>query len=212
MSDILKHIFLDEELVKRIRGKLPCMFKIAEMDISRGRRVGMEVGVLREQIIVAMLIYKFGEDKVITDIPTNELQTDVILKAHDNPISIKTKTGSGFSGIKLVWTVDWKMVESFCRNYYPTHDTLFVNVNWNKRGVFAYIPLNVHREIFRHLGIDSYVKRPKKGTNPRGVEISSKALKLCLEHTNTRKINIEWECNNLKKYTPYIRWVKLWAE
>ena len=211
MADLLSEIFLDEKLVDRVKRRLPCMFKIAEMDISRGGRVGMEVGVLREQIIIALLIYKFGEDNVITDIPTNEPQTDVKLRGHDNPISIKTKTGSGLSGVKLVWTVDWRMVEEFCSNYYPTHDTLFINVNWNKRGVFAYVPLSVHREVFEYLGRASYIKQPKRGTNPRGVEISSKALKLCLEHADTKKIDIIWQCDDVVEYSPYNRWVELWA-
>lgn len=212
MADLLSRIFLDEGLADRIRRKLPCMFKIAEMDVSRGGKVGMEVGVLREQIIIALLMYKFGKDNVITNIPANEPQTDVKLKGHDNPISIKTKTGSGFSGVKLIWTVDWEMVERFSKSYYPNHDTLFISVNWGKSGVFAYIPLNVHREIFERLGRSSYIKQPKKGTNPRGVEISSTALKLCLEHTHTKKISIIWKCNSVIKYSPYDRWVKLWAD
>ena len=211
MADLLTQLFIDEQMVDRIKRKLPCMFKMAELEISRGGRVGMEVGVLREQIIIALLIYKFGEDNVKTEVPVNEPQTDVEVVGHDNPISIKTKTGSGFSGVKLIWTVDWEMVDEFCRNYSPTHDTLYVNVNWNRTGVFAYIPLEVHREVFQELGRELYIKQPKKGTNPRGVEISSKALRLCIEHSKTKKINIDWECHDTREYKPYDRWVELWA-
>jgi len=51
----------------------------------------MEVGSLRERIIVALLIYKFGEENVKTDIPITEPEVDV--KLFNQPISIKTITG-----------------------------------------------------------------------------------------------------------------------
>jgi hypothetical protein len=73
----------------------------------------MEVGGLRERIIVALLIYKFGKENVITNIPITFPEADVILKGHYNPISIKTKSGKGLSGVKIVWTVDWQKVEEF---------------------------------------------------------------------------------------------------
>jgi len=209
-KDLLKELFEDQILVEKIKRKLPYLFKIAEISVSRGGKVGMEVGVLREQIIIALLIHKFGYEAVNTQIPANQREVDVILRGHKNPISIKTKTGKGYSGVKLIWTVDWEQVEEFFENFYPQTDMLFVNVVWNGNGFFAYIPLEVQKEVFSTLGRERYIKLPKKGTNPRGIEISSTALKMCLKHSYL--IPIEWKLKKGISYNPYQRWVKLWEE
>ena len=52
----------------------------------------MEVGSVREKIIIALLIYKFGEENTKTDISITESEVDVAL--FNNPISIKTISGS----------------------------------------------------------------------------------------------------------------------
>jgi hypothetical protein len=49
-------IFEDEVLRERIKSKLPHLFSIAELESSRARRVEMEVGSLREKILIALLI------------------------------------------------------------------------------------------------------------------------------------------------------------
>ncbi|WP_340694612.1 ThaI family type II restriction endonuclease [Hydrogenobacter thermophilus] len=179
--------------------------------MSRGGKVGMEAGTLRERVVVAMLKYYFGEHKVKEpDIITHEV--DVILEGHSNPISIKTKTGRGYSGVKLVWTVDWKKVDEFVEIYKPKADILFSRINWDGIGEFCYIPLKLQLELFGKYG-GLYFKKPKKETNPRGVEISSDVLQ---EAVATAKnmgyvIDIYWKTANIG-YDPYKRWIDLWAE
>ncbi|MBC8527268.1 MAG: ThaI family type II restriction endonuclease [Candidatus Cloacimonetes bacterium] len=56
MSSRLIKIFEDEKLIKRIKTHLPYLFQIAELESSRAGKIGMEVGSLREKIIVALLI------------------------------------------------------------------------------------------------------------------------------------------------------------
>ena len=70
MSSRLIEIFEDTKLVNRIKNKLPYLFQLAELESSRAGKIGMEVGSLRERIIIALLIYKFGEANVETNIPT----------------------------------------------------------------------------------------------------------------------------------------------
>jgi len=125
---------------------------------------------------------------------------------------MKTKYKGGYSGVKLIWTVDWKRVEEFYKIYKPKTDLLFVSVNWNKKGVFAYIPFEVQLKIFNSLGREGYIKLPKKGRNPRGVEISPLALKECLKSPLTRKIEIDWKLPDFPFYNPYQRWVELWEK
>ena len=84
MPSRLGEIFKDERLVENIRKRLPYLFQLAELESSRAGKVGMEVGSLRERIIVALLIYKFGEENVETEIPITEPEVDVRL--FGNPI------------------------------------------------------------------------------------------------------------------------------
>jgi len=60
MSSRLIEVFEDKKLVEKIKDKLPYLFQLAELESSRAGKTGMEVGSLRERIIVALLIYKFG--------------------------------------------------------------------------------------------------------------------------------------------------------
>lgn len=103
MSSRLIEIFEDEPLVEKIKKRLPYLFQLAELESSRAGRIGMEVGSLRERIIVALLIYKFGEANVETEIAITEPEVDVRL--FGQPVSIKTITRKGFSGVKLIWIV-----------------------------------------------------------------------------------------------------------
>jgi len=68
MTDIIE-LFSDDKIVKRIQDKLPKLFHIADLESQRAGKIGMEVGSVRERIIVSLLIYKFGEKNVETAIP-----------------------------------------------------------------------------------------------------------------------------------------------
>ncbi len=169
----------------------------------------MEAGSIRERIIVALLIYKFGEANVESEIPITESGVDV--KLFGEPISIKTITGNSFSGVKLIWTVDPEKSKQFSEEYYPDFDMLLVQINWGKEGGFYYIPVKAQENLFDKIGRDKYIKLPKAGTNPRGVEITKEALTSLVEDTETKVIKINWQRSEIK-FNPYKRWVDLWKE
>lgn len=79
MSKRLIEIFKDEKIVERIKRRLPYLFQLAELESSRAGKTGMEVGSVREKIIVALLIFKFGESNVETEIPITEPEVDARL-------------------------------------------------------------------------------------------------------------------------------------
>lgn len=106
----IAELFTDNRIVVRIQERLPSLFHLAELESSRGGKVGMEVGSVREKIIIALLIYKFGEYNVETDIPTT--QPDVDVKVFHEPISVKTITGERLNAVKLIWTVDKKRLRN----------------------------------------------------------------------------------------------------
>ena len=68
MSSRLIEIFEDAKLVNRIKNKLPYLFQLAELESSRAGKIGMEVGSLRERVIIDLIIYKFGEANVKIEI------------------------------------------------------------------------------------------------------------------------------------------------
>jgi len=209
MSGRWKQIFEDERLVKKIQRRLPYLFQLAELESSRAGKIGMEVGSLRERIIVALLICKFGEANVDTEIPITEPEVDVQL--FGEPISIKTVTGKGFSGVKLIWTVDTQKAKEFRETYNPHCDILLVQINWNDIGGFYYIPLKAQKRLFDRIGRERYIILPKPGTNPREVEITKEALSSLVEDEMSKVIEISWQKTRID-YNPYKRWVDYWRE
>ena len=77
----------------------------------------MQVGSIRENIIIALLIYKFGHKNIDTNIPITKKEMDV--KLYGQPISMKTITGRLLTGIKMILTVDPISALEFMRNYKP---------------------------------------------------------------------------------------------
>jgi len=179
------------------------------LESSRAGKVGMEVGSLREKIIIALLIYKFGEENVETEIPITEPEIDV--KLFGEPISIKTITGKSLSGVKLIWTVDAQKAREFRESYYPHCDILLIQINWGSTGGFYYIPLESQGKLFDRIGRNRYIKLPKLGTNPRGVEITKDALTSLVKDDLSRVIEINWQKTKID-YNPYKRWVDYWRE
>jgi len=209
MSGHLVEIFEDKKLVEKIQRRLPYLFQIAELENSRAGKTGMEVGSVRERIIVALLIYKFGEANVETEIPITEPEVDA--KLFGKPVSIKTITSKSFGGVKLIWTVDAQKAKEFRENYYPHCDILLVQINWNDTGGFYYIPLAVQKKIFDKTGRENYIKLPKVGTNPRGVEITKESLVSLVNDKESKNIVINWQKIKVE-FNSFKRWVDLWRE
>lgn len=166
----------------------------------------MEVGSLRERILVALFIYQFGEQNVKTDLPITEPEADVYV--FNQAFSIKTL--SSLSGLKLIWTVDAQNALEFRKTYKPSCDMIFVHINWEKEGGLYHISTKVQLDVFEQIGREEYIKLPKKGTNPRGVEMTGKALKMLLKHPQTQKNSVNWTKQDIE-FDTFERWVELWA-
>jgi len=208
MSSRLEEIFEDDRIIEKIKNRLPYLFHLAELESSRAGKIGMEVGSLRERIIVALLIYKFGKANVETEIPITEPEVD--LQVFGEPVSIKTITG-GFNGVKLIWTVDAHKAKEFREAYYPHCDILLIQINWNNTGGFYYIPLEAQKIFFDREGSEKYIKLPKPGTNPRGVEITKEALSSLVDDERSKVIKIIWQRTKVD-FDPYKRWVDYWKD
>ncbi len=82
--------------------------------------------------------------------------------------------------------MDTQKAREFRETYYPRCDILLVQINWGGVGGFYYIPVEAQQKLFDRIGRNKYIKLPKPGTNPRGVEISRKALS-ALESTGGKQ-------------------------
>ena len=205
MANKLLEIFGDKKLIEKIKKRLPYLFQLAEVESSRAGKIGMEVGSVREKVVTALLIHKFGEKNVETEVPITEAEVDV--KLFGEPISVKTITG--FGGVKLIWTVDAQKALEFRQHYKPSCDILLVQIDWGKTGGFYYIPQDVQKKILAELGRENYIKLPKAGTNPRGAELTKEALLKLLNDSGTKSIQINWQKTKID-YNPYKRWVDHW--
>jgi hypothetical protein len=88
---------------------------------------------------------------------------------------------------------------------------LLVQVNWVNTGGFYLFSKESQIEILEKLGRAEYIKLPKAGTNPRGVELSAKALDALSQHPQTLKFPIQWQ-RTIAEYNPYRRWLDFWQE
>lgn len=203
----IAEIFQTQSFVNKVKSKLPKLFHLAELESSRAGKIGMEVGSVREKVITSLFLYKFGQENVQTELPITEAETDVIV--FNTPISIKTITGKNFGGIKLIWTVDAQKALEFSKSYKPSCDMVLVQIKWNAPGGFYYIPIEAQKEIMNELTREKYIKLPKAGTNPRGVEMSSIAMKSLVEHNQTHKITIDWKKEKIE-FNPFKKWIEHW--
>ncbi len=203
----IQTLFEDRVIISKIKRKLAQLFQIAEVESSRAGKIGMEVGSVREKIIISLLIHYFGRENIDADLPITEPEADVLLNGQK--MSIKTITGNG--GVKAVWTVDAQSARNFINNYTPWCDIIFAQIFWgNNKGGLYLIPLNAQRAVFRDFGKERYLKMPKAGTNPRGVEFSGEAVKSLLSHQETKHIQIDWKKTE-NHINIYQRWVDYWA-
>jgi hypothetical protein len=208
----ISYIFSERSIRERIKEKLPKLFAIAELESSRAGRIGMEVGSMREQILIALLVYAFGEQNVDDDIPITKYEEDV--KVFGKPVSIKTITGGG--GIKAVWTVDPQRARKFYDSYKCSCDMLLAIIRWNdggrhRDGGLYFIPREVQEKVLEAMGKAAYLNVPKLDTNPRGVEISREAIESMIRHKETLRVEIEWK-KGVSRHKTYRRWLELWKE
>jgi hypothetical protein len=208
MANQINKLFTDEKIIAKIQLKLPRLFRQAELETTRGGKIGMEVGTLREKIIIGLLIYVFGKENIETEIGVNEPESDV--KISGDSFSIKTLSGS-LNGLKLIWTVDAEMAIKFSKKYLPSCDIIFVHINWDKQGGFFCIPKSAQLSILEEIGRGNYIKLPKAGRNPRGVEMTGIALKNLIDHKDTYKIFVNWQKENIT-FNSITRWVELWEQ
>jgi len=209
MESRVPELFEDALLVDKVKRRLPHLFHYAERDSSRAGKVGMEVGSLRERILVSLLIYKFGRPNVETDLPITEHEVDVRVFSQGLSIKTLTTTTARIGGVKAIWTVDAERALKFVNEFTPRCDYLVAHIMWDDTGGLYFVPLEAQELVFADLGHTGYFKLPKKGTNPRGVEVTAQAVGRLVQHPLCLSIPISWKRPG-GEYDQYERWVEYW--
>lgn len=212
MTSVYNKLFDDGLIVKRVKNKLPHLFQLAELESSRNGKIGMEIGSVRERILIALLMYKFGIDIVNSDIPITAPEVDVIVDG--TPLSIKTMTTNTgrWSSIKLIWTVDAHKALEFKNKYIPSCDMLVAKICWNGEGKLLLFSKESQCKIINKIGRDRYIKLPKENTNARGVEITAEALSMLENYEDTRSIDINFKREKIDYREIYTKWLDAWRE
>jgi hypothetical protein len=149
---VYNKLFDDKLVVKRVKNKLPHLFQLAELESSRNGKLGMEIGSVRERILIALLMYKFGIDIVDPNIPITAPEIDVIV--NNEPLSIKTMTtqSRSWTPIKLIWTVDRQKALEFKDNYQPTCAMMVAKICWNSQGKLLLFSKKSQLEVLNLIG------------------------------------------------------------
>lgn len=212
MSSVYDKLFDDNLIVKRVKNKLPHLFQLAELESSRNGKMGMEIGSVRERILIALLMYKFGIDIVDPDIPITAPEVDVYVD--NTPLSIKTVTTTNdrYGSVKLIWTVDPSKALEFKNTYTPFCDMLLAKIKWGSNGKLLLFSKESQLKVLNDIGRDRYIKLPKAKTNSRGVEITNEALMLLEKRDDTRVIDINFIREKIDYREVYTKWLDAWID
>ena len=198
-----QHWIDNQDFQNKVKNNLPMLFRKAELETMRGGKIGMEVGVIRERIIVSLLLSAFGQDNILTEVAASENSKDV--EVFGDEISIKTFTNNNYEGVKVFWASDNTIIKETCNKFKPKSNILLAQIKWgcNEGGVF-YIPVEVQNEIFNRVGVGNYLKINNR--NNRGISINKDILKEMINHPSTSRIEIKWG-NPEIEYNVYDRWI-----
>lgn len=168
----------------------------------------METGTLREQILIALFIHKFGRENIKLGGITEEHDVEVF----GYPISIKTaKSSSGVPPLKVWWGSDNAKAAEFKSRYHPSSILMIAVIKWGRFGELALVPQEVQENLFEKIGPENYL-RVQVGTNNRGIEIPRGVVAQLLNNPLTKKISIYWQEPSLEEveWIPYLQWLDYW--
>jgi len=88
---------------------------------------------------------------------------------------------------------------------------MYAQINWDGEGGLFLFPRETQQKVLNDLGRDAYIKLPAIGTNPRGVEITTNAVRQLAAQPDSLRLPIQWEEQAIA-YDPHKRWIDLWQE
>lgn len=158
--------------------------KIDEQNIVGGK-LTPSINTIREYALTAGLKIFFGEENVET-IKKNQKIIDVIFYGHKFSIKHADCTSSSVPRIVVKWGDN--DIQEFIENYSPGYPMILIAYKYGKDGsLFYIIPPKVQIEIFETITKDKFFK-----VGGRGVQIKDEAVKLLLNHPETKSFDVTW--------------------
>lgn len=201
----MNELFESTTYVTTIQKGLPALFHVANEESTRGGKIGMEVGSLRERILIALLFVFYGKNRVSDNVSITDTEADVLL----DKAKLSVKTSTNVHKFKLKWTANRSAASNFVSSYKPSCHLLYGYIKWNDWGGLYFISKEIQNEVFNQIGKEKYLKVPNDGTNNRGIEIDPVACEMLINHKATLKIPIKWIPPHID-YNPVDRWVGEW--
>lgn len=178
-------IFGNNDFIKKIQKRLPKFIFDLNSAFKKGGKLSPDIGNLREKMMIGIFKKQYPI-KIQYDFESQEAELD--FKFENENISFKTSISKGF---KLIWTSNYDKAMEFYENFTPSCSIVLLLFQKRLGGLY-YFPLKLLIGTRKKLG-DKFLKTPKKGTNPRGVELSTEAFNEMIRSPLCKKISINWE-------------------
>ncbi|MHA1723393.1 MAG: ThaI family type II restriction endonuclease [Promethearchaeota archaeon] len=182
-------IFNNIEFINKIKKRLPKLIYDLDSAFRKGGKLSPDIGNLREKMMIGILKKQYP-NKIKYNFESQESELD--FKFEDENISFKTSISKRF---KLIWTANYRKAIEFYENFIPSCSIILLLFQKKARGLYYFL---LKLLIVTHNKLNElFLKKPKKGTNPRGVELSTKAFNEMIKSPLYKKISIDWE--NIEK-------------
>ncbi|MHA1682553.1 MAG: ThaI family type II restriction endonuclease [Promethearchaeota archaeon] len=178
-------IFADPIFVDKIKKRLPKFIFDLNKASEKDGKLSPDIGTLREKMFIGILKKHFPQD-ISFDIPPQESEADFIV--FGEPISFKTSISKSF---KLIWTANYEQAMRFYREFIPSCSIILL-IFQKKVGGIYYFSKELLQNVRDEIGLN-FLNKPKSGTNPRGVSLSTKCFNVLSNKDECEKILIDWD-------------------
>ncbi|QEE15743.1 ThaI family type II restriction endonuclease [Promethearchaeum syntrophicum] len=182
-------IFNDKTFIKKIQNRFPKYIYDLNNAFAKDGKLSPDIGTLREKMIIGIFSKHFG-DNFSDKLPPQEAEADFIL--FNELISFKTSISKSF---KLIWTSNYELAIKFYEEFTPKYPIILLIFQKSVGGLY-YFSIELLQKIRKKLKSE-FLNKPKSGTNPRGVSLSTKGFNALKSDPDCKYIPIDW--NNISK-------------
>ena len=178
-------IFEDKIFIKKIKNRFPKYISDLNDAFAKDGKLSPDIGTLREKMIIGIFSKHFGEN-FSDKLPPQEAEADFII--FDEMISFKTSISKSF---KLIWTSNYELAIKFYEKFNPEYPIILLIFQKSVGGLY-YFSIELLQKIRKKLNLE-FLNKPKSGTNPRGVSLSTKGFNELKDDLDCKYIPIDWK-------------------
>lgn len=179
------NIFNDRIFIKKIQDRFPKYIYDLNNAFAKDGKLSPDIGTLREKMIIGIFSKHFG-DNFSDKLPPQEAEADFIV--FNDLISFKTSISKSF---KFIWTSNYELAIKFYNKFTPKYPIILLIFQKSVGGLY-YFSIQLLQKIRNKLKLE-FLNKPKQGTNPRGVSLSTKGFNALKNDPDCKYIPIDWE-------------------